>query len=75
MTSYLKKNVFSFLDDDDYAAKKVWLSSRLGKFPHHGQLDIKVYNVNGKNSDDQFNVFGWEGTWYRVEVVELQSPL
>ena len=21
-------------------------------------MDIKVYNVNGKNSDDQFNVFG-----------------
>ena len=42
-------------------------------------LNIKVYNVNSKNSDDQFNVFGWEGTWCGVEggveVVELQSPL
>ena len=59
MTSYLKKNVFSFLDD--YSATK---NEKQRKFDSRAGLvnfltmNIKVYNVNGKNSDDQFNVFG-----------------
>ena len=58
MTSYLKKNVFFFLDNKYYAAVQQRKFDSCSDFVNFLTMDIKVYNVNGKNSDDQFNVFG-----------------